>query len=54
MADRYDESSEQALQRIDPHIWDNVGLNLASFSRIRETVEMNLSSCIAMFFPKAA
>jgi HD-like signal output (HDOD) protein len=54
MADRYDESSEQAFQRIDPHIWDNAGLNLGSFSRIRETVEMNLSSCIAMFFPKAA
>jgi HD-like signal output (HDOD) protein len=54
MADRYDESSEQALQRIDPRILNSVGLNLASFSRIRETVEMNLSSSIAMFFPKAA
>jgi HD-like signal output (HDOD) protein len=54
MADRYDESSEQALQRIDPDIWDSVGLNLASFARIREMVEMHLSSCIAMFFPKAA
>jgi HD-like signal output (HDOD) protein len=54
MADRHEESSEQAFQRIDPHIWSSVGLDLASFSRIRETVEMNLSSCIAIFFPKAA
>ncbi|MDR2207646.1 MAG: HDOD domain-containing protein [Azoarcus sp.] len=54
MADRYDESSEQALQRIDPCIWSNVGLNLGIFSRIRETVEMSLSSCIGMLFPKAA
>ncbi len=50
-ADRYNEPSEQALQRIDPCIWDNLGLNPASFPRVREAVEMNLSSCTAMFFP---
>ncbi|MDR2015569.1 MAG: HDOD domain-containing protein [Azoarcus sp.] len=54
MADRYDESSKQALERIDPHIWNSIGLNLGSFSRIREMVEMHLSSCITMLFPKAA
>ncbi|MCL2875657.1 MAG: HDOD domain-containing protein [Betaproteobacteria bacterium] len=49
-ADRYDEPSEQALRRIDPRIWNNLGLNPGSFPRIREAVEMNLSSCTAMFF----
>jgi len=53
-ADRYNESSEQALQRIDPRIWSNIGLNPNSFLRIREAVEMNLSSCTAMFFPSVA
>jgi len=53
-ADRYDEPSEQALQRIDPRIWENLGLSPASFPRIREAVEMNLSSCTTMFFPSMA
>jgi len=53
-ADRYDESSEQALRHIDPRIWENIGLAPDSFPRIREAVEMNLSSCTAMFFPRAA
>ena len=53
-ADRYDESSEQALQRIDPRIWNNIGLDADSFARIREAVEMNLSSCTTMFFPSIA
>ncbi|MCL1824463.1 MAG: HDOD domain-containing protein [Betaproteobacteria bacterium] len=53
-ADRYNEPSEWALQHIDPRIWNNIGLNPVTFPRIREAVEMNLSSCTAMFFPKAA
>jgi len=52
-ADRYDEPSEQALQRIDPRIWNNIGLNPDNFLHLREAVEMNLSSCTAMFFPNA-
>ena len=52
-ADRYNEPSDLALQRIDPDIWDNIRLSSSSFSRIREAVEMNLSSCTAMFFPHA-
>jgi HD-like signal output (HDOD) protein len=52
-ADRYNEPSDLALQRIDPEIWDNIKLSPSSFSRIREAVEMNLSSCTAMFFPRA-
>jgi HD-like signal output (HDOD) protein len=53
-ADRYNEPSEWALQHIDPRIWENIGLNPGTFPRIREAVEMNLSSCTSMFFPKAA
>jgi HD-like signal output (HDOD) protein len=53
-ADRYNESSEQALKRIDSRIWDNIGLDPSSFPRIRETVEMNLSACTAIFFSSAA
>ncbi|MCL2590489.1 MAG: HDOD domain-containing protein [Betaproteobacteria bacterium] len=53
-ADRYNEPSEQALGRIDPRIWDHLDLDPESFSRIREAVEMNLSSCTAVFFPRAA
>jgi HD-like signal output (HDOD) protein len=53
-ADRYNEPSEQALQRIDPRIWDNLGLNPDSFPRVREAVEMNLSSCTTVFFPSMA
>ncbi|MCL2644774.1 MAG: HDOD domain-containing protein [Betaproteobacteria bacterium] len=53
-ADRYNEPSEQALQRIDPRIWESIGLPPDSFPRIREAVEMNLSSCTAMFFPRTA
>lgn len=50
-ADRYNESSEDTLLRIDPRIWENIGLSHDRFSRIRETVEMNLSSCTSMLFP---
>ncbi|MCL2161867.1 MAG: HDOD domain-containing protein [Betaproteobacteria bacterium] len=50
-ADRYNEPSEQALQCIDPRIWESLGLNSGSFPLIREAVEINLSSCTAMFFP---
>ena len=53
-ADRYNEPSEQALQRIDPRIWNNLGLNPDSFPRVREAVEMNLSSCTTVFFPSIA
>lgn len=53
-ADRYNEPSEQVIQRLDPRIWDHIGLNPCNVPRIREAVEMNLSSCIATFFPHAA
>ena len=53
-ADRYNEPSEQALQRIDPRIWNNLGLSPDSFPRVRESVEMNLSSCTTVFFPSIA
>ena len=50
-ADRYNEASEKALARIDQQIWADIGLDPAKFPRIREAVEMNLSSCTALFFP---
>ncbi|MCL2162160.1 MAG: HDOD domain-containing protein [Betaproteobacteria bacterium] len=50
-ADRYNESSEQALRHIDPRIWEKLGLKPNCFARIREAVEISLSSCTAMFFP---
>ncbi|MDR1228398.1 MAG: HDOD domain-containing protein [Azoarcus sp.] len=53
-ADRYNESSDEALARIDPRIWSDLGLAPESFPRIREAAEMNLSSCAALFFPNDA
>jgi HD-like signal output (HDOD) protein len=53
-ADRYNESSEEALARIDPHIWVDLGLAPESFPNIRESAEMNLISCTALFFPGEA
>jgi len=50
-ADRYNKTSKQALQHIDSRIWESIGLDPNTFPKIREAVEMNLSSCIAMFFP---
>ncbi|MDR2925380.1 MAG: HDOD domain-containing protein [Azoarcus sp.] len=52
-ADRYSESSEAAILRIDPRVWRNIGLSRDSFSRIREAAEMNLSSCTSMLFSVA-
>ncbi|MDR2261235.1 MAG: HDOD domain-containing protein [Azoarcus sp.] len=51
-ADRYNESSAQALSRIDPDIWTDIGIAAEHFPRIREAAEMHLSTCIAMFFPR--
>jgi len=50
-ADRYNEPSEQALQRIDQRIWNNLRLDPSIFPRIREAVEMSLSLCTAVLFP---
>ncbi|MDR2031752.1 MAG: HDOD domain-containing protein, partial [Azoarcus sp.] len=51
-ADRYNESSAQALSRIAPCIWTDIGIAAEHFPRIREAAEMHLSTCIAMFFPR--
>ncbi|MDR1461759.1 MAG: HDOD domain-containing protein [Azoarcus sp.] len=53
-ADRYNESSEEALARIDPRIWADLGLAPESFPKIRESAEMNLGSCTDLFFPGEA
>jgi HD-like signal output (HDOD) protein len=53
-ADRYNESSEEALAHIDPQIWADLGLAPESFPNIRESIEMNLSSCAALLFPGEA
>ncbi|MDR2093580.1 MAG: HDOD domain-containing protein [Azoarcus sp.] len=50
-ADRCNESSDEALARIDPRIWADLGLAPGSFPSIRESAEMNLNACAALFFP---
>ena len=53
-ADRRGEASDRALARVDPRIWDDLGIGATHFVSVREASEMNLSSCTAMFFPSAA
>jgi HD-like signal output (HDOD) protein len=50
-ANRHNESSSEALARVDPRIWADIGLAPGSFPGIRESAEMNLNSCSALFFP---
>jgi len=53
-AERRGEASDQALARVDPRVWDDLGIGATHFISVREAAEMNLSSCTAMFFPSAA
>jgi HD-like signal output (HDOD) protein len=50
-ADRRNETSRQAMERIDPKILADIGMNAENFPRVREAAEMHLSTCIASFFP---
>lgn len=52
-ADRHGEPSDKALSRLDPQIWDDLGLAPDSFQRMRAFAELNLQSCITTFFPPA-
>lgn len=51
-ADRYQESSEIAAARIDPAMWDDIGLGPECIAKVREDAELHLSACIATFFPR--
>lgn len=51
-ADQYDESSALAAARIDPYMWDDIGLGAEHFAQVREEAELNLAACIATFFPR--
>lgn len=51
-ADRHDQSSEDVLARIDPVIWEDIGIGPEAFARVREDAELNLAACIATFFPQ--
>ncbi|MDR0564633.1 MAG: HDOD domain-containing protein, partial [Azoarcus sp.] len=44
-ADRYNESSEQALKRIDSRILKDIDISPDQYRLVREKVELDLSSC---------
>lgn len=51
-ADRNAEPSALAAARIDPYMWNDVGLCPECFASVREEAELNLAACISTFFPR--
>jgi len=52
-AERKNVPSAEAVERIDPRIWEDLEIDAGYFDSVREAARMNLGSCMAMFFPVA-